>query len=153
VVRTLLVMTNERTTADQAGACIVRVALLDAFHYGDDAVLVAMNKAGVNMLAQALREVLNHQVAHLKCDGRVHTFQLRANSNCIYLRDNTDDQVLWRLDPVTAQEMTEMLTRMAGNGLCHNYVDITAPAETLVLSLDEYLVPNAVVHTSPFGYF
>lgn len=49
--------------------------------------------------------------------------------------------------------MIVKLDGMKGHGLCHNYVDITTPASTLVLSVDEYLVPNAVVHTSPFGYF
>lgn len=36
---------------------ILRVALLDAFYYGDDAVLAAMNPAGLDALTAALREV------------------------------------------------------------------------------------------------
>lgn len=135
------------------GGVIVRVALLDAFHYGDDAVLVAMNPAGLDALTAALHEALARQVSRLNCGGRAHTLQSHAGSNDIYLRDNRDDQVLWRLDPTTMREMIDKLDGMKGHGLCHNYVDITTPASTLVLSVDEYLVPNAVVHTSPFGYF
>lgn len=71
----------------------------------------------------------------------------------MYLHDNFDDHVLWRLEPTTVQEMIDVLGGMSGQGLCHNYVDITAPAQTLVLSVDEYLVTNSVVHTSPFGCF
>ncbi|WP_142304866.1 hypothetical protein [Mycobacterium avium] len=135
------------------GGVVVRVALLDAFHYGDDAVLVAMNPAGLDTLTSALHEALTRQVSRRNFGGRAHTLQCHAGSNDIYLRDNHDDQVLWRLNPTTMGEMIVKLDGMKGHGLCHNYVDITTPASTLVLSVDEYLVPNAVVHTSPFGYF
>lgn len=135
------------------GGVIVRVALLDAFYYGDDAVLAAMNPAGLDALTAALHEALDQQVSHLHTGGRTHTLQSQAGANDIYLHDNRDDHVLWRLDPTTIQEIIDKLDGMNGKGLCHNYVDITTPAETLVLSVDEYLVPNPVVHTSPFGYF
>lgn len=146
-------MTTDPRTATQPQPCIVRVALLAAFHYGEDAVLAAMNATGLEALSAALRDAQVQQVSHMTCDGRIHTFQSHVGAADIYLHDNCDDHVLWRLDPTTIQEMIGMLTGMKGNGLCHNYVDITTPASTLVLSLDEYLVPNAVVHTSPFGYF
>ncbi|MEY8019117.1 hypothetical protein [Mycobacterium servetii] len=135
------------------GGVIIRVALLAAFDYGHDAVLAAMNPAGLDTLTAALRETLDKQVSHLHIGDRTHTLQSHVGTNDIYLRDNRDDYVLWRLDPTTIQEMIDKLDGMKGKGLRHNYVDITTPAETLVLSVDEYLVPNPVVHTSPFGYF
>lgn len=46
-----------------------------------------------------------------------------------------------------------MLTGMKGKGLCHNYRDIKTPARTLVLSVDEYLVPNAVRAHLPVWLF
>lgn len=64
-----------------------------------------------------------------------------------------DDYVVWRLDPDITDEVLGKLAGMRGNGPCHNYVDISTPADTLVLSLEEYFEPSAVVHTSPFGYF
>jgi hypothetical protein len=138
---------------NQSAACIVRVALLEAFDYGDDAVLAAMNDRGLDALLQALSQAREHGSATLHCDGRTHTFAVEIGAADIQLHDGCDDLVHWQLNPATILEMIEMLTVMKGHGLCHNYVDIVTPATTLVLSVDEYLVPNAVVHTSPFGYF
>lgn len=132
---------------------IVRVALLEAFDYGDDAVLVAMNPSGLEALTTALCDAQEQQFSRLTSDRRVHTFQSHFGAADIYLHGNCDDHVQWRLDSIIIQQLIEMLTGMKGKGLCHNYLDIKTPAHTLVLSVDEYLVPNAVVHTSPFGYF
>ncbi len=45
-----------------------------------------------------------------------------------------------RLDHAKAAEITELLTDMRQQpGAGHYYVDISAPAETLVISLDEYV--------------
>ncbi|OBG70978.1 hypothetical protein A5700_00890 [Mycobacterium sp. E1214] len=152
-MRTLETMTREPATLTEEQPCIIRVALLEAFHYGEDAVLAAMNPTGLDVLTAALHDAQEHHASRLTCDNRIHTFQSNAGAADICLDGGRDDHVLWRLDPATIQEMIDLLTGMKGHGMCHNYVDIATPAQTLVLSVDEYLVPNAVVHTSPFGYF
>jgi hypothetical protein len=134
---------------------IVRVAYLETFKFGRDAVLAAMDAAGLDAFTAALKHASAHAVSQLECDGRrLHTFRLEDGAGGVDLHDGRDDRVEWRLDQATADEIVGMLVVMGEhNAPCHNYVDILTPADTLVLSLDEYLKPNAVVHTSPFGYF
>jgi hypothetical protein len=140
-------------TGGQQPAGIFRVACLKAFKSGADAVLAAMDAPGLDIVTSALNLARRQGFSRLDCQGRIHVFRMEVGAADIDLRDNHDDHVEWRLDPGTADDMIGKLTGMRGSGLCHNYVDICTPAETLVLSLDEYLEPNAVVHTSPFGYF
>ncbi len=135
-------------------AGIVRVAYLEAFKFGHNAVLAAMDAVGLDAFAPALKYAREQRFLQLDCEGRIHTFRLEDGAADVELRDGRDDRVEWRLDPATTDEMIAMLVVMAEHKApCHNYVDIFTPADTLVLSLDEYLKPNAVVHTSPFGYF
>lgn len=134
-------------------AGIVRVAYLENFKFGHDAVLAAMEAVGLDAFTTALKYARAQRFLQLDCGGRSHIFRLEDAAD-VDLRDGRDDRVEWRLDPATTDEMIAMLVVMAEHkGPCHNYVDIFTPADTLVLSLDEYLKPNAVVHTSPFGYF
>ena len=132
---------------------IVRVAALEQFKFGQAAVLAAMNAPGLDVFAAALRQAREQGFAHLDTDGRAHIFRLEAGAADVSLVEDRDDRVAWRLNPDTIDEMIEMLAGMRDNGPCHNYVDISTPADTLVLSLDEYFEPSAVVHTSPFGHF
>ncbi|ETA92329.1 hypothetical protein O982_23860 [Mycobacterium avium 10-5581] len=133
---------------------VVRVAYLETFKFGRGAVLAAMDAAGLDAFATALQHASARGVSQLECEGRLHTFRLEDDATGVYLHDGRDDRVEWRLDQATVAEMVSMLMAMGEhNAPCHNYVPIVTPADTLVLSLDEYLKPNAVVHTSPFGYF
>jgi hypothetical protein len=48
--------------------------------------------------------------------------------------------LVWRLDHAKAVEIVEDLTAIRdGDGPGHNYVDISTPTTTLVLSRDEYV--------------
>lgn len=132
---------------------IVRVAVLEEFKFGHAAVLAAMNATGLDAFASALSKAHEQGFVRLDIEGRIHTFRREVEAAAVNLQDDLDDCVEWRLDPETIDEMIEMLAGMRDHGPCHNYVDIEAPADTLVLSLDEYFEPSAVVHTSPFGYF
>jgi hypothetical protein len=132
---------------------IVRIACLEGFTFGHDAVLAAMNASGLEAFTAALSRAREQGVSRLDTEGRVHTFRLEAGAADVELSDDDDDRVEWRLSPETIDEMIDKLAGMRDNGPCHNYIDISTPAETLVLSLDEYFEPSAVVHTSPFGYF
>jgi len=140
-------------SSDQQPPPILRVACLDGFYMGDDAVLAAMNGPGLEAFTAALTHARERGVARLDCTGKIHTIRLQAGAADIALQDDLDDHVEWRLDHATVDEMIGKLTVMSGKGLCHNYIDIVTPADLLVVSLDEYLVPNPIVHTSPFGYF
>jgi hypothetical protein len=134
-------------------APIVRVALETDFYFGDDAVLVAMNAAGLDALFAAVHRARERRWARMECGGKRHVIRVRPGAAEVHLREDRDDDVEWRLDPLIVSEMIGKLAGMRGHGLCHNYIDLSAPAETLILSVDEYLVPNAVVRSSPFGYF
>jgi hypothetical protein len=58
-----------------------------------------------------------------------------------------ENRVVWRLDQAKAAEIVEDLTVMSNDDRPgHNYVDISTPTNTLVLSRDEYVrlpEPNA----------
>lgn len=138
---------------EQQPIAIVRVASLHEFKFGRAAVLAAMNVSGLDAFAAALGRAREQGAARLDTEGRLHTFWREVGAADVNLQGDLDDRVEWRLNPKTTDEMIEMLAGMRDHGPCHNYVDIATPADTLVLSLDEYFEPSAVVHTSPFGYF
>jgi hypothetical protein len=51
-----------------------------------------------------------------------------------------ENRVVWRLDHAKAAEIVEDLTVMSNNDRPgHNYVEISTPTNTLVLSRDEYV--------------
>jgi hypothetical protein len=51
-----------------------------------------------------------------------------------------ENRVVWRLDRAKAVEIVEDLTVMRdSDSPGHNYVDISSPTKTLVLSRDEYV--------------
>jgi hypothetical protein len=138
---------------EQQPVVILRVASLEAFTFGHAAVLAAMNAPGLEAFVAALGQAREQGFAQLEAEGRIHTFRLVAGAADVELHGDLDDRVEWRLNSETAAEMLETLAGMRDHGPCHNYVDIAKPVDTLVLSLDEYFEPSAVVHTSPFGYF
>jgi hypothetical protein len=66
-----------------------------------------------------------------------HQFLIEAGAADIELGAN---RVVWRLDRAKAAEIIEDLTAMSNDDRPgHNYVDISSPTRTLVLSRDEYL--------------
>jgi hypothetical protein len=118
----------------------VRVAVIEDF--GDDAVLVAMNAGGLDTLFAALHRARERRWARLECGGRRHVTRVRPGAADVVLDEDCDEDVQWRLDPLIVTEMIDKLAGMRGKGLCHTYIDLSAPADTLVLSVDEYLVPT-----------
>ncbi|GAA2401232.1 hypothetical protein [Mycolicibacterium llatzerense] len=114
----------------------IYVVHLSGFHLGDDAVLLAMDVAGLNAITTALRQTHQHGLWRLVDRRKTHQFQVQAGSADVELRD---DHVHWRLDPAKLAEIIGKLTAMtSSSGPCHHYVDISTPADTLVLSVDEY---------------
>lgn len=119
---------------EQHPASIVRVPCLEGFDFGHDAVLAAMNAAGLDAFTAALNRAREQGFARLDSEGRIHTFGLQVGAADVDLDDGHDDHVEWRLDPDTAEEMIGKLTGMRNHGPCQ-------------------FEPSSVVHTSPFGYF
>lgn len=114
----------------------IRVTVPDGFHFGDPAVLVAMDATGLDVLMGGLDQVLQHGVWRLDHHGTVHTFAVDAGASDVEL---DGDRVQWRLDRATVIEMVAKLHALQAEGRPgHHYVDFRSPADTLVLSLDEY---------------
>ncbi|WP_458319999.1 hypothetical protein [Mycolicibacterium brisbanense] len=103
---------------------------------GEDVVLLAMDAAGVPIVHSALSEAVRRGSSELRHDGVIHEFRLQTGAADIRLGTQ---HVLWLLDCALAVTITEYLAAHGEtNKPGHHYVDIDTPAETLVLSYDEY---------------
>jgi hypothetical protein len=120
----------------------IRVNFLPEFYYGDDAVLLTLDGGGVDELKNTLGDAQRRGSSRLEHDGVTHEFRIEPGSADIEL-DRT--HVVWRLDHVKATEIIGDLTVLSGKGGVvgptsgHFYVDMSTPAETLVVSRDEYV--------------
>lgn len=125
---------------------IIRAELAPEFYYGDDVVLLAMDRAGVTEFAQALRAAETRGSAELEHDGITHQLLIARDHADIQFDDT---RVMWRLDAAKAREISSYLEDLSAGEVrqpCHQYVDILQPAETLVLSRDEYVKPVTGAH-------
>ena len=141
--RSLAVAPYMLSGKDIGGRCldhlmsIIRVNFLPEFDYGDDAVLLTMDGAGVDIFRAALNDAIESGSSRLDHDGVTHIFQIRASAADIDLEKT---RVVWQLDLATARELEldlDVLSNEGGAG--HNYVDMSTPAPTLVVSRDEYV--------------
>lgn len=115
---------------------IIRVTYLPKFHLGEDAVLLAMDTAGLDVLTAALEQAHRRGEWRLEHQEQPHDFRVQDGAADLALHG---ERVEWRLDPAKIVEMTDKLTAMRNSvGPSHNYLDISTPANTLVLSVDEY---------------
>lgn len=121
---------------------VIRVNFLSEFYYGDDAVLLTLDGGGTDKLKAALSDATRRESSRLEHDGVTHEFRIEPGTANIEL-DPT--HVVWRLDEAKAAEIIEDLAVLSSKGSVggstsgHFYVDIFAPAETLVVSRDEYV--------------
>lgn len=118
---------------------VIRVNYLTNFHYGDDVVLLTMDRIGVHEFQGALRQAAHDSSSHLEHAGVVHDFHIEAGAADVELQPT---HVVWRVDQAKAIEIIDALTGL-GEGecrACHQYVDdMLTPAEVLILSRDEYV--------------
>jgi len=115
---------------------IIRVELAPEFR-GEDVVLLAMDGAGMATFADALNDAVRLGSSRLKHGGVMHEFVMQVGAADIELSKN---RVVCRLDRTKAVEIVDDLTAIRdGDGPGHNYVDISSPTNTLVLSRDEYV--------------
>ena len=104
--------------------------------FGKDSVLLAMDAAGVDSVLAALTQAARQGSARLGHGATTHQFLIEAGTEDIEFGEGT---VVWRLDAAKAAEIIEFLTEMHDHpGSGHHYVDISTPADELVLSLNEY---------------
>jgi hypothetical protein len=116
---------------------IVRVEFAPEFMWGDDVVLLAMDGPGLASFTAALKDAERLGSSHLELGGMTHEFLIRADEADIELDDM---RVVWRLDAAKALEIIENLDILnTNNRPGHQYVDISKPTDTLVLSRDEYV--------------
>jgi len=115
---------------------IIRVELAPEFMFGDDVVLLAMDGAGVTAFAAALKDAAHQGSSRLEHGGVTHEFMIESGESDI---EFDGVRVVWRLDPAKADEMIGGLSVLENSSRPgHQYVDISKPTDTLVLSRDEY---------------
>lgn len=116
---------------------IIRVEFAPEFMWGDDVVLLAMDGAGVTIFVAALKDAERQGASQLQHGGVTHEFLIQADEADIELDDT---RVVWRLDATKEAEIVENLDILSDNDRPgHQYVDISKPTDTLVLSRDEYV--------------
>ncbi|UXA19390.1 hypothetical protein [Mycobacterium sp. SMC-4] len=108
--------------------------------HGDDVVLLAMDGDGVTEFASALRSTQQQRRWNLEHGGFHHEFFVEAGQSAVELGD---DRIVWRLDQAKVSELVGALNTLVDRGgPSHQYVDISRPTDTLVLSRDEYIYPS-----------
>jgi hypothetical protein len=118
---------------------MVRAGFAEGFYLGEDAVVLALDTDGVKTFLAALTRAEREGASRLEVDGTVHEFVIESSASDIDFHDD-DDKVVWRLGDAKAQEISELLTDMTQHpGKGHYYVDMSTPARTLVISLNEYV--------------
>ena len=115
---------------------VIHAELVEKLHSGDDSVLLAMDGAGVDDVLATVTQAARQGSARLDHGATVHEFLIQAGAADVEFGEGT---VVWRLDSAVASEFIELLTEMHDHpGSGHHYVDISKPADILVLSLNEY---------------
>ena len=114
----------------------IRVELAPEFMFGDDVVLLAMDGVGLDLVLKLMQEAVSTGRSRLEHQGVSHAVEIGATESSVELTDTSN---IWRLSAVTAHEIISYLTALRNsNRPGHQYVDISQPTDTLVLSLDEY---------------
>jgi hypothetical protein len=110
--------------------------LAPEFMFGDDVVLLAMDGAGVAAFAAALKDAAHQGSSRLAHGGVTHEFIIECGESDI---EFDGFRVVWRLDPAKADEVIGDLSVLENSSRPgHQYVDISKPTDTLVLSRNEY---------------
>ena len=120
----------------------IRVEFVPSFK-GEAVVLLAMDVGGLAVFTAAVAQAIQTQQGSIEMvhAGVTHIFSLGHDTAEVDIQEN---QIAWRFPPSKLIEILEKLEAMKKSPVpCHHYVDISIPAETLVLSRDEYV---QVVH-------
>jgi hypothetical protein len=117
----------------------VCVKYVPEFYFGDDVVLLAADREGIDAFERSLSEAASRKPALqplISCET-VHEFIIGAVETRIELEVGC---VIWHLPEAKASEIIEKVAVLkAAPHPSHHYVEIDCPVKTLVLSIDEYL--------------
>jgi hypothetical protein len=115
----------------------IHAGLIEGFYLGDDAVLLILNDGGTSTFLAALTRAAQQGLARLDLGDTTYQFLIEAGAAHVEFGART---VVWRLDDAKAAEVIDMLTAavQSSHVVGHHYVDITAPADLLVLSYNEH---------------
>ncbi|MGE2833728.1 hypothetical protein [Mycobacterium sp. SMC-4] len=109
----------------------------EGFMFGDDVVLLSLDRGGVSEFGEALRRAVQHGSWLLEHSGFRHEFLISAGRSAVEL-DGCG--AVWRFDQAMVCELVDALNALGEkDGPGHLYVDISEPADTLVVSRDEYV--------------
>ncbi len=127
---------------------VIYAELAEKLDSGHDAVLLAMDDAGVSEVLAAVTQAAQQGPARLDHGALTFLFRIEAGAADIEFHNGT---VVWRLDAAKAAELIELLSSMVDSGIPegHHYLEgMSTPTETVVLSRNEYplssLPPEAV---------
>jgi hypothetical protein len=125
---------------------IFRAGFFPDFDWGDDVVLVGADRDGMRIFQSAVRSAHEEGAASFELDSIKHYVVRQDGAADIDLRPQT---VVWRFDDAKLVEMLNLIEPLVDEeGPGHQYVDdLNSPAQTLVLSVDEY------VSGGPFAEF
>jgi hypothetical protein len=137
--------TGNLPLSDGTDMAIFRVGFFSEFDCGYDAVLVGADRNGMRMLQSAVRSAHDDGAASFEFDAIEHHVVRQDGAADIELGSQT---VVWRFDDAQLVEMLDLIEPLVDTeGAGHQYVDLNSPAETLILSVDEY------THGGPFAVF
>ncbi|WP_328352735.1 hypothetical protein OG976_20310 [Mycobacterium sp. NBC_00419] len=119
---------------------VIRVNFLPEFHFGGDAVMLTVDGDGLDTFKTAVEHARADRSSHLLHDGAEQEFHIEPGAASIEL---SPGRVVWRLDDAKAAEIADDLAALSrvrddGKTAGHLYVDMATPADTLVISRDEY---------------
>jgi hypothetical protein len=138
--------TGDLPLSDGTDMAIFRVGFFSEFDCGDDVVLVVADRDGMRIFQSAVRSAHDEGAASFEFDAIKHRIVRQDTAADIELGSQN---VMWRFDDTKLIEMLnliEPLVDIIKPG--HNYLDdLNSPAETLILSVDEY------THGGPFAVF
>jgi hypothetical protein len=125
---------------------IFRAGFFPEFDLGNDVVLVGADRDGMRMFQAAVRSAREEGAASFECNAIKHFVVRQDGAADIELGSQT---VVWRFDDARLVEMLNLVEPLVDiEKPAHNYLDdMNSPAETLVLSVDEY------VEGGPFAEF
>jgi hypothetical protein len=131
---------------------VIYAELVEKLDSGRDAVLLALDDAGVSEVLAAVTQAAQQGSARLDHGATAQLFRIEAKAADVEFHSGV---VVWRLDAEKAAELIELLRSMVDSGIPegHHYLEgMSTPAETVVISRNEYplnLLPPEAAYPPP----
>ncbi|MBS9533667.1 hypothetical protein KIH27_08725 [Mycobacterium sp. M1] len=129
-------MTPGHSAGESTG--FFRVGYFGDFHYGEPAIVVGADRAGMRAWQRAIRAARQRGQATFTRHGVEHTIRRHDGSVGVELRR---DRTNWCLADTRLEEILDLGRSLLESGRAgHHYLDFrTDPAVTVILSVDEYV--------------